>query len=261
MAIVTISRGTFAGGEKLAANLSGRLGYRSISREVLYEHVRRGYGITQDELVQIMTWTPTRFDKGPDRRRRLFVSIQASLCTLLRDDDVVYHGQAGHLLLPEISHVVRVRLIAPRAKRIQMAMDSEGISSHQASCKIDQVDSERARWTEFVFGANWADPTLYDVVLNLERVDLEQAAELVCATVKLPAFRTSAESQGRLEDLALKSAVLAELLANPSTADLELKVETSAGEVSISGLNDRRLLDRVIEVARGVPGVAGVREA
>ena len=250
MAIITISRGTFAGGARLAELLGQRLGYRTISRESLYARVGEDYGITEDELIQIMTWAPTRLDATGDGRRRLFTSIQAALCELLRGDRVVYHGQAGHLLLPDVGHVVRVRLIAPRVKRIEMAMEREGINPQQASVKIDQVDAERARWTEFVFGANWADPSLYDLLLNLERMSLGSAAEMVCRAVALPDFQTNDESRARMDALSIKSAVLARLLNDPATSDLDLKVEADRGEAVIYGLADPRRAAQVLEVAR-----------
>jgi cytidylate kinase len=250
MAIVTISRGTFAGGARLAALLGQRLGYATVSREDLYSRVREDHNVTQEDLVQIMTWAPTRFDPAADRRRRLFAAIQASLCALLKDDDAVYHGHAGHLLLPDVSHVVRVRLIAPRAQRIEMAMERDGVSSRQASSRIDQVDSERARWTEFVFGANWADPSHYDLVLNLERVSLEEAAEIMCRVVEQPVFRATAASRRRLEALTRTSAALAHLLADPNTAGLDLKVDADDQGIVIKGLTDRRRRDAVLEVAR-----------
>jgi cytidylate kinase len=250
MAIVTISRGTFAGGAQLAALLGERLGYATVSREALYSKVREDHNVTEEDLVQIMTWAPTRFDPTADRRRRLFAAIQASLCSLLENDNVIYHGHAGHLLLPDVTHVVRVRLIAPRTRRIEMAMDRDGITSQQASSKIDQVDSERARWTEFVFGANWADPSHYDLVLNLERVALTEAAEIMCRVVEQPAFQASAGSRRQLERLTRTSAVLAHLLADPNTAGLDLKVDADKHGIVIKGLTDRRHHETVLEVAR-----------
>lgn len=261
MAIVTISRGTFAGGARLAELLGQRLGYQTVSREALYQKVQQDYGITEDELIQIMTWAPTHVGPGGDRRRRLFAAIQAALCALLEDDGVVYHGQAGHLLLPDIDHVVRVRLIAPRTLRIEMAMEREGLSPHQASLKIDQVDSERARWTEFVFGANWADPGLYDLVLNLDRITLESATRLVCETVNLQELQPNEASRRRMAQLALRSAVLARLLGDPATADMGLSVEVEDRRVTITGPVDPRHHDLVRQVVARVDGVDEIRIA
>ena len=49
MAVITISRGTFAGGEKLASALAQRLGYRAISREALYRQVQAEHGFQAED--------------------------------------------------------------------------------------------------------------------------------------------------------------------------------------------------------------------
>jgi cytidylate kinase len=258
MAIVTISRGTFAGGEQLAELLSGRLDYRNISREVLYDKVLQDFGFTAEELEQTMERAPTRFDHAGERRRRLFIAIQASLCQLVLEDRVVYHGQAGHLLLPDIGHVLRVRLIAPRRLRITMAGEREGLKPPEAGNKIDRVDAERSRWTQFVFGANWADPALYDMLLNLECMTLPEAAELVSKAVELPAFQPTEESRQRLQDLTLASQVRARLVTDPATQGVDLRVEVEQGRVRLAGVMGERDRERVVRIASEVRGVARV---
>lgn len=259
MAIITISRGTFAGGERLAERLGAALGYRVISREALYREVKQRYGFSGEELADAMDFAPSRFDPSGDRRRMLFVAVQAALCRLVQPDQAVYHGQAGHLLLPGISHVLRVRMIAPRSRRIRMAMEREGISHYEAVSKIDRVDAERTRWTQFVFGVNWADPAIYDLVLNLEFISVDEAAELVTAAARLPTFCASEGSRAALDDLALESRVRATLVTNPETAELDLKVRVAAGTVELVGVAGGADLARVATLVEGVEGVQQVR--
>ena len=47
MAIITISRGTFSGGQSLAEYVAGKLGYRCLAREVLIEAARQ-YGVDEE---------------------------------------------------------------------------------------------------------------------------------------------------------------------------------------------------------------------
>ncbi|MGB9736313.1 MAG: cytidylate kinase family protein, partial [bacterium] len=53
MAIITISRGTFSGGQMLAECLAKKLGYKSISREILIEAAEK-YGISENNLTRKM---------------------------------------------------------------------------------------------------------------------------------------------------------------------------------------------------------------
>ncbi len=62
MAIITISRGTFSGGKRLAACLGATLGYRVISREVLVAAAER-YGVREETLVKGIESPPTFWER------------------------------------------------------------------------------------------------------------------------------------------------------------------------------------------------------
>jgi cytidylate kinase len=271
MAIVTISRGTFAGGEQLAATLAQRLGYRTVNRELLYRRVQSDYGFKPDELSELMEQAPSirsaqvaerksRVSIG-ERRRQLFIAVQAAACELLKDDDVVYAGLAGHLLLPGVAHVLRVRTVAPRATRTELCMEAEGLDRVAAGRKIDQVDAERARWTQSFFGVNWGDPLLFDLVLNLENLTIEDAAEIVVHAVSLERFRATAASRKKMEDLALASRVVASINADARRPAYAVDVRADGGVVRLLGMLDRHELDRISKLVAEVEGVTRVELA
>jgi len=267
MPIITISRGTFAGGEKLAGLLGQRLQCRTISRELLYEQVQQSYGISAAEAEEIMELAPSHLDHAVERRsrialgqrrRRLFYALQASLCELLQPDNTVYHGQAGHLLLPGVAHVLRARIIAPRSMRVEMATQREGLSRIEASKKIDIVDSARHRWIQTFFGANWGDPVLFDLVLNLEQQRVEEVAEILVYATSRPSFQATAASLRTLRDLCLSSRVLALLATHPDTQATEIEIDVKDGVVGLLGHLADVEVERVTSVALQVDGVIRV---
>jgi cytidylate kinase len=265
MAIITVSRGTYAGGEQLAVHVGEKLGYKVVSRELLYTRVAELYGFGPDRISSVMEEAPTRRDCFGERqsrralgesRRRLFVALQASLLQLVKEDNVVYHGLAGHLLFPPVpSLLLRVRLIAPRELRSRMAMAREGLTASEASEKIDRVDAERNRWTRSFYGHAWSDPALFDLVLNLERVTLDEAVEIVVRTAQLPTYQTLPESRTMLGDLALAGHVKALLQAHPDSLDLEVEVEARAGVVRVSGCRSPEEAERIRRIASTAEGV------
>ena len=261
MAIITISRGTFAGGKQLAALLAQRLGYTQVSRELLYETVRQQYGFTTEELARTMDRSPGKLHHVGEHRRRLLIAVQAALCDLVKDGEVVYHGQMGHLLLPDISHVLRIRLIASRARRMELAMEAEQINRYEAGRRIDRVDAERSRWTQFVFGTNWADPSRYDMVLNLENMSVPEATDVVVTATSRPCFLPTDASRQELADLTVSARVRAILIADPATAELDLKVEVERGQVYLWGLTDPEALESVTSLIDEAEGVRGVTTA
>lgn len=267
MAIITISRGTFAGGARLADLLARRLGYRTISREILYQRVEQEYGFTNEQAVEIMEQAPKHVELAVDRsqrralgkrRKQLLLALQACLCELLQKDRAVYHGNAGHFLLPDISHVLRIRLIAPRDLRIALAMEREHLTKLEATKKIDRVDSERKRWVQAFFGFNWSDPAMFDLVVNLDQMDLDEAADIAAYTAKLHSFLPTEESIKRMEDLCLSSRVMARLANHQDTSHLDVEVVVDEGTVELLGFLSQEGRERATKILQNVPGVMKV---
>jgi cytidylate kinase len=255
--IVTISRGSFSGGRVLAECLAEKLGYRVVSREILAAAAKR-YGVAEERLARALERAPGLWERL-GRERQLYITyIQAALCELLQEDNVVYHGHAGHLLVRDVSHVLRVRLIAPMGYRIGAAMASLRCGREEAEAHVRRVDEERARWTRFLYEIDWDSPLLYDLVVNLEGMSVETACAVVGATAAQPEFQPTEASRKALRDLTLGCRVRAALARDEGTARLEVVVAADDGVVSLQGsLHDDETLT-VQSVVERVSGVAAV---
>jgi cytidylate kinase len=259
MAIITLSRGTFSGGTQLAACLAGRLGYDIISREVLAEAAVR-YGASETKLAEALEKSPGFWDRFLHDRRRYLAFVQAALAERVSRDNVVYHGHAGHLLLKGVRHVLRVRLIAPLDYRIAQVAERLHQTGAEAVRYIERVDSDRERWTRFLYGVNWQDPNLYDMTLNLEHLRLDTACEAIVAVARRPEFEADEASRRAMDDLLLASRVRAALAADTATAHAEIAIRADAGVLEIEGrLVDPVLVGDVIAKASAVPGVLEVK--
>ena len=259
MAIITISRGTFSGGEALAKRLADRLGYQCISREVILEAATR-YGVPADELAAAMERPPWFWERVVGARTTHLVFVQAALCEHAREDRLVYHGHVGHLLLPGIAHVIRIRVIADLEYRITVAMQTQNLSRKDALASIEKVDKERREWIRFLFDVEWEDPSLYDAVLNLSRMSLDTACDTVAHMTEQPEFTPSATSVKAMHDLALSSRVAAALQRDARTWGADLRTAADGGTVTISGTarfpGDE---ETIASVVRQVEGVKEVR--
>lgn len=253
MPIITISRGTFSGGKELAECLAEKLGYPCLSREVLVEAAER-YGVSESALAAALTRAPSLLDRLKRDRERYLAFIKAALCQRAKAGNLVYHGLAGHHLLAGIRHVIRVRVVADIGYRVQAAMGRLGMTSHQAETYIRKVDSERVKWTQFLYGVAWEDPRNYDVVLNLEHLGIQGGCATVLRLAELDVFQPTEESLAAMENLALSSLVLAALAGDKRTRDGSFQVQAMAGVVTVEGVV------RVPGVAESVPEVAGAVE-
>ena len=258
MPIVTISRGSGSGGQELAERVAERLGYEVVSREQVV-HEAADFGAPEAALQRALTEPPGLWDRFHYERRRYLAFVQAALCHHVREGRAVYHGNAGHLLLPEISHVVCVRLIAPLAFRVRMLRERTDMTEGDAAEHCEKVDREREKWTRFLYGVDWLDPHLYDISINLRTMEMEAAVELVTVLTRSPGFQPTEQSRKAMADLLLESRVRAALAADGHTASADVGLRASDGVVFLRGrLRPASLVDSVIEVTRSVEGVTRV---
>lgn len=254
MSVITISGGTFSGGLMLAECLSKRLGYRIISRDVIVQKAALS-GVPQDILRDALQKPPSFLDRLKHSKYIYLALIQAALSEEVRLGKVVYQGHVGHLLLKG-APVLRARIIAPPEFRLKMAQERLQMNRAQAQDHIRNIDNDRKKWTQYIYGVDWTDPSLYDVVLNLETITVADASDVIAELVTKDRFVLTPESQALLEDLALAGRIRANLAMNTSTEDLEVEVQARAGSVSILGKTPSRYACGEIErIAKAVPGV------
>jgi cytidylate kinase len=259
MSIITISRGSLSGGQSLAERLADRLGYRCMSSEALIEKAAK-YGVPEPKLSEVFDKTPSFWERLTKSRRLYLIFIQAAMCELAQQGKLVYHGQGGQQLLRGISHIMKVRLIAPLEYRIKTAMEREGLPSREAGIQyLQQVDEERLRRMRYLFNVDWRDPALYDVVLNLEHMSLETAADVVIYMAQHPEYQPTPASTKKLDDLTLGCRIRASLAVHPATSGIDVDVRADEGIVWVTGLIDSTELEyEIIRVVQTIPGVKEV---
>ncbi|HTU00724.1 MAG TPA: cytidylate kinase family protein, partial [Candidatus Sulfotelmatobacter sp.] len=186
--------------------------------------------------------------------------VQAALCEQARTGDLVYHGHVGHLLLPGIAHLIRVRVIAGTEFRLEAVRRERGLDRRAAQAYLDRVDRDRREWARFLFGVEWDDPYLYDLVLNLDRISLGTACETVARLTEREEFQPTAASRRAMDDLSLVSRVRAVLAGNPTTRDADLTVVADDGRVTITGATPFAAVPECVSfVVQTVEGVKDVR--
>jgi hypothetical protein len=122
------------------------------------------------------------------------------------------------------------------------------------------MDEDRRKWTQYLYGVDWTDPSLYDLIVNLEYVDAQDAVDGIAHIVRNQAcFDFDVRCQAMMRDLAVASRVRADLALSPAMAHLEFEVTSQDGQVAVKGkLPDIKLVDEVRRIALAAPGVESV---
>jgi hypothetical protein len=90
-------------------------------------------------------------------------------------------GRAGMIVLAEHPRVVRVRLSGPLEARIEQAMRRYGLTRDEARRQARENDGARAAWVQRFYGRDVADPSLYDLVMDATKFDVEECVAVIVA--------------------------------------------------------------------------------
>jgi len=257
MPIITIYQGASGEGQELAEAVAQDLGYRCIGRKVLVQAGAR-YGIPEAKLNEIVEKGPHWWDRVLQDLRPYRIALQASICELAHDGNIVYHGHLGHELLYGIGHVLKVFLTAPIEFRIEQVRARQGLTDAAARRYIDEVDKARSRRLMAMFGADWRDPNRYDLVLNIGKMRRDGAKRVIIEAAKLEEYQPTAASSQAFNDLALASRVQASLFAAPDVRGSAVEVRAEGGHVYLRGRVDHGSEPQLVNIVKGVPGVTKV---
>ncbi len=258
MAIVIVSRGCYRRGSEVAERAARLLGFSCLSREVLLE-ASKIFDIPELRLVRAIEEAPSLLERLGRDRRKYIAFIRTALLREVQKDNVVYHGYAGHFFLRGIPAVLKARVFADLEERIREEMEQSGTSPEKARERVLRDDEERRRWALSLYGMDPADPTLYDLLLHIGTLSVEDAARLLAEAASLPSFRMTPEAKRLLNDRVLEAQIESYLIEE--FPRFSVAVERGAARVHIAtGFSVHTLLlekPRIVEQVKALAALAG----
>ena len=182
--VVTISRNFGSLGKKVGQLLADTLEVRCCDRYILHEVARRAD--IDEDLVKVLDehishidehWWQSLLNRNgfsyEDYCRHL---VKTVLSISLKGGVIIGRG-ANIILGPE--RAFRVRIIGTQTICAERVAERENISLEEAMQKVRTVDQERAEYIHKLYDTDIDDPLSYDLVLNSDRYDRVQLAELI----------------------------------------------------------------------------------
>lgn len=257
MAIVMISSISKRGRSLLAAHLAKKTGWPCLSREdLLEEAVARGIRVGRLEVSMIKA--PGNQDKLAREKQIYLAFLTEMICKRAKDGHLIYHGRAGHLLLPGVSHRIRVGLLVPKEVMAEETSLALKLSMDRAWTYLDRVSEDIEKWFHFMHGVDPKEGGQYDVVLNTENMSLDNAASLLCSMSELPDFKPTPTSSSLQEDLDLAARARLRLAFDPKTSAADLGIRADKGHVTVTYMPRQESM--VEEIPRALKGLEGCRE-
>ena len=240
MPLIAMTREMGSLGKDVASALSTRLGKPVVHHEII-DHLANKMRLRKSHVVRFLDGKANIWERLTTDKTSLSIYTADETMALAEADGVsVIRGWGSAHLLRPIQHVICVRVCAPMQVRVQRMMAR--LSSDDEAFITNEIKlSEEAHGaiTRRHFGVNWQDPEQYDLVLNTERVSIDECVEQVMALVKNAQFQESSQSLQMLANLALETHVRAALRADPRTEKMHITITADQGVVTLAGIVDR----------------------
>jgi cytidylate kinase len=259
VAIITISRGSYSRGKEIAEKVAAKLDYSLLSRDILLQ-ASEEFNIPEIRLVRALHDAPSVLERFSHGKERYIAFIQEALLERVQGDNVVYHGLAGHFFLRGVSHVLKVRIIADMEDRVRLEMQREDINEKDARRILKKDDEERRHWALALYGVDTVDASLYDLVMNVNGMEIDCAVEIICHTAaNSRCFETTDASRAALQNLLLAARVRSAVISEWPTVRTSAADGTVFIDVEAPLAQEGKVREQITSIVSTVSGVDKVR--
>jgi two-component system response regulator CpxR len=259
MSIISIFSGIFCAEESVVQELQARTGYNLVTDHEIVAEVSRLSGMPASKINRTFSAKTSVFNQFTHEKECSIAWLRLALAQELLGDNLIVVGFTGQLIPREISHVLRLCLIADMKSRISTATKKQGLSEKEAAKLIHKQDEDRAAWVETLF--TYKDPwefTLYDIVIPMDKRSREEAVTLIVENLGRDVLRPTESSKNAAEDFLLAARTQVALAKEGHNVG----VSASDGSVTLTINKQVLMLSRLEEelksIAGKVPGVNSI---
>jgi cytidylate kinase len=249
MGVITISRNSYSMGKEIAEKLSINLGYECISREILLE-TSANFNINKLKIAHAIHDAPSIFENFRHAKEKYSIYIREAFLQHIRHDNVIYHGLAGHFFSQGIPNILKVRINVNFEDRIKEEMKREHISGKEARQILNKDDEERRKWSIYFYGIDTNNPSLYDIVLHIDNLKVEDVVETLSDIAKRPCFQTTQESQMTIDDYYFAAKAQENLFDRFPSAEVKCNNGVVSVKINMPLSHEQEVTDKIINILK-----------
>jgi cytidylate kinase len=217
MTVITISRQFGSGGDEIADKICQITGYPLFNKQIIARTAAE-VGLTDQEVIdyseenykvrgfidrlmgrqppiaQVKIWKENAMGVRVPQELQLTEEhalglVQQAIKSACDEGHIVVVGRGGQVILKDCPVALHIRVEAPLEQRI-LRLRTQGLLANRTFADsvearrayqdvIEKHDTASADYLLRYYKVDWADPSLYHLVINTSRLSIELAAELV----------------------------------------------------------------------------------
>ena len=261
MALITISRNVGSGGEKIAKRVANDLNLELYDDTRLQETAVK-MGVPVEELNRLDEKAPGLFDRMLSKKPEVYLDMmEAVVYDIAHQGKGVILGHGSQILLRDFDCALHVYVHSTGPSRLKYIMEQRGIGKDAAEKFIRKSDSRQKGFFQFAFRLDWNDPSLYDLIINTEKMGIDSAVALITEAAQSEnVLACSLKAVDAMERMSQEKKVEAALLKNDINLIL-LNIEVpEIGVAHISGsVYSPSEIEKISQIVNGVDGISEVK--
>lgn len=131
----------------------------------------------QYEDVSLPTW------EKPVDDAHYVAGLEAVIKDLAKSSSVVIRGRGTQFILKDYAGTLRILIVAPLTLRVKRIMENLKLDERNARKEIENYDSSRREFIRRYFHEALENPLDFDLVINTEFINYEDAASIIMDTL------------------------------------------------------------------------------
>jgi len=196
----------------------------------LPEIVSQKYSQDINQISNVLSGQTPFWNRFTREKERTIAAIKLALAELIIEDNIIIEGPAALFFPPTVPSVLRVCVIANMDWRMEQAVRISGFDPAKAHRQIQKDDKKLLDLSTYLHEKPPFDNLLYDIILPMHQLEIEEAARLVIRYAGDPAVTASRDTDSAAQDHLLAMTVNQSL----TEAGHDVEVTCVHGHVNIS---------------------------
>ena len=202
MAVITISRQFGAGGKTIGQKVAKQLGYTFIDEDIIQiiaekakvspgwvESVEKEAGGRLSRIVTKMVSRPL-IDKVLKEEygyidEQIYIDyLVVIIAQMAEEGNVVFLDRGSQYILNDLPDAFHILLINTLANRVKFMMNRYDLTEQRATQIVKSEEKRRTNLYRKIGKQDFDHPDLYHLVINMARIDLDDAVAMILQLVK-----------------------------------------------------------------------------